>query len=231
LVLGLSLVNITFAAGKLEIGNRDIISVNRPVFSPFDSIVLGTSATLNIYQDSEAKIQIATDSNVEKYIETNINGNILTIQETKGVSLKPTECIVHVYTPNVSNLSISGSGDILLINTIKTDNLSLRISGSGEIKGTIESNNLQIRISGSGELKLTGTSNEAIIDISGSGDINSEDLKIENAKIKISGSGEVKITVNNKLEGETSGSGSIMYKGNPRIDFSGSGSGKIKAIE
>jgi hypothetical protein len=230
-VFGFVNINMIFATGETEIiGNGNIVIVDRTVSLPFNSIELTTGLIINLYQADEPRIEIKADSDIEPYIQTEIDNNVLTIQRTHGVRLRPTECIILVYMPNIASLKSSGSGRIIFMDTIKTDNLKLEITGSGEIEGRIESENLNMRISGSGKIRLSGTSNKAVIGITGSGRIDSENLEIENAEISVSGSGEVRVTVNNRLEGRISGSGDILYKGNPTITFNSSGSGELRAI-
>jgi citrate lyase gamma subunit len=222
------LLNGVFASGRKE-GNGDIVLVNRDV-SSFNSIELSSKATVNIYQNDIDKVTVEIDSNLEKYVKTNIRNNILEIKEKIGVSLNPNKYTVNVYVKNPSNIKISGQGNININNVLKTDSIKLEISGSGKIEGKIESNNLVMDISGSGEINVSGVSTQAEMRISGSGDINAIDMDVERAVVKMSGSGETRINAKNELIGKISGSGNIFYKGNPKIEVDISGKGKISGI-
>jgi hypothetical protein len=229
-IIGLIGINCIFASGRKE-GNGNVVTLERPVSALFDSITLSEKATVNIYQNENPKITLEIDSNLEKYVKTDINNGVLEIKETLRVSLQPNVYIINVYIPNIYALKISGSGNIILKDIILSNELYLNISGSGEIIGNIECNRIETKISGSGGIRLSGKCEEALIEISGSGNYECIDLEIINANVEISGSGDVNITAINSLNGKISGPGNVMYKGNPEIQFENSGKGKIIAIE
>ncbi|MDR1909190.1 MAG: DUF2807 domain-containing protein [Spirochaetaceae bacterium] len=223
-------IHYGFSFGIQEYGNGDIITIDRTISSSFDGIHLETGATVNLYQNPEQKISITVDSNIEKFIQTEIKNGILDIKYWNGYN-RPTQNIINIYTPGIQSIAISGSGTIVIADKITTDSLKTHISGSGEIEGPVECDTLAISIFGSGDIKLNGRSREAEISISGSGDVVCDKLQVNNADIRISGSGAVLIDVADNLKGRIFGSGNILYLGTPRINFRASGSGKISILK
>jgi len=109
---------------------------------------------------------------------------------------------VNVNAPEYDEVSISGSGDINIID-FKNDNLSLNISGSGDITANGEVQTLIAKISGSGLISKSAT-------------------------ITINGSGDAKIWASDSISAQINGSGDIEYSGNPiNVKSKINGSGDI----
>jgi len=169
-------------------------------------------------------------------IVTKVRNNKLIIRYNKPFSFSKStkEIKIKISTPEVEEISISGSADLLAKTDIKTKNMELNITGSGEIHiGNLLSDEIDAEISGSGAIKLAGskTTENLDVDITGSGDFESKNLKVNFATIDISGSGSCKIFANKKIKANITGSGNAKYKGNASIDASISGSGKIRSID
>lgn len=84
---------------------------------------------------------------------------------------------IHVSSPDMNGMRISGSGSIYAENDIQTDDMELKVSGSGKVilKG------------------LQAADAEAAI--SGSGDVTISKSNLDNFKASISGSGSVKALI------------------------------------
>ncbi|MFC1784809.1 head GIN domain-containing protein [Candidatus Neomarinimicrobiota bacterium] len=160
-----------------------------------------------------------------------VSGNIWVIEFEEDCYDKY-ELTLHITVPNISDISLSGSGTIILHDFIDQNNLSLDISGSGDIdinafSGTEK---LTVDISGSGavsgdaDLVDLSTLN---INISGAGNYNGFPIKTDDCSVNISGSGNCYVNVIDNLDIIISGSGNIYYKGNPTININNSGSGSI----
>ena len=224
--------NYVFSNGVPEIGNGNIISIDRPVSSTFTTIILGTNGLLNIYQSEKERISITIDSNLEYYIETEIIDGVLEIKTRKSNGIRPTVNTINVYTPNIEQLSILGTGNIMIIDMIVSESLLLNISGVGKITGKVEcTNDLKLSISGNGNMRIAGKSTFLKIETSGSADIDCSELEVYEAAVRINGSGNVQLNVIDFLEGRIYGSGNILYHGKPRIAFDGFGSGNIRRID
>ena len=125
------------------------------------------------------------------------------------------------------DLSISGSGDILL--EMKAEQVEVKVSGSGEMSLEIEAETVATNISGSGDVEMSGKAASMKTKISGSGSLSAHDLETRSATIRISGSGSCTVHVTDDLEVDISGSGNVEYKGQPRVNLSGSGSGSVRS--
>ena len=187
-------------------GSGNIISENRELTN-FSSINLIGGIDVNIKFSDKYNCTVVSDENLIPYIKTEVVNNNLQISINKNYSsIEGIE--VNVNAPEYDEVSISGSGDINIID-FKNDNLSLNISGSGDITAN-------------GEVQTL------IAKISGSGDIISAELISKSATITINGSGDAKIWASDSISAQINGSGDIEYSGNPiNVKSKINGSGDI----
>jgi hypothetical protein len=201
--------------------------------SSFDEISMGTSGTVYVTQGNETKVEVvASDDRLEK-TEIEVNGNRLVIRNKGSWSWNRNmgDLDVYVVTPDISALSVSGSGKLIVQNKINVNDLDLSVSGSGKLIAGVNAKRIEISISGSGNVELSGTSESFDASISGSGNVRAEDLRTGKCEVTISGSGGCEIFVNETIDARISGSGSVRYHGSPsHVNSKTSGSGSVKKV-
>lgn len=217
------------AQGKIN-GNGNVVTETRST-SEYDAIKISGFFDVDLVAGKEGKITIKGEQNILAAIVVEVENNTLKIYAKKGSNLRPsTGRGVEITVPfeKISELSLSGSGDVTARNQIKNDTFTVRLSGSGDIDLDVASNSFDFSLSGSGDVKLKGTSDTIVVKLSGSGDIEAANLKSKNATVNLSGSGDVKINCNESLTARVAGSGDIKYTGSPeKRDVKVSGSGSI----
>lgn len=197
----------------------------------FDEVSMGISGDLHLKQGSTISLELEGDSDDLEDVITEVKNGTLVIKykNNKGWSFGRDRVTIYLTMPEVSSVSLGGSGKIIGENTIESDDLYLSVSGSGRIEMKLEVDDLTQKISGSGNIEVSGSADRAEISISGSGNLDALDMEVDEYEVKISGSGKCKINVGDSLEANISGSGSVYYKGDPdRIRSNVSGSGKVK---
>ncbi|PLX14775.1 MAG: hypothetical protein C0598_00605 [Marinilabiliales bacterium] len=143
---------------------------------------------------------------------------------------------VYITVKNLDGVSLVGSGDITLENTIKTNNFNIKIVGSGDLVAPLDAKNVQCTIAGSGDVKFSGVSGDLEVNVGGSGDTYAKDLKLNKCKISIAGSGEVSLSGSAvDLKVSVSGSGdtdaSDLKAVNLMAKIAGSGDVKATVVE
>ena len=197
----------------------------------FDGISMGISGDLYLKQGSTTSLKLeGDDDDLEDVITEVKNGKlVIKYKNNKGWSFGRDRVTIYLTMPEVSSVSLGGSGKIIGENTIESDDLYLSVSGSGRIEMEVEADDLTQKISGSGNIKVSGSADRAEASISGSGNLDGLDMEVDHYSVRISGSGKCKISVGDSLEANISGSGSVYYKGDPdKIRSNVSGSGKVK---
>jgi hypothetical protein len=209
-------------------GSGNVVSEDRTIGS-FDSIELGTEASLTLTQDSAGPLHIEAEDNLIDNIETKVENGVLKIYNKGNACFTITKPIrIKVSAEEIKKLSVLGSGKITSTNTIQSDDLDLSVMGSGEIDLDSQAKNIKVNIPGSGGIRLGGNTTTMDVSILGSGYLKAFDLPAQNAKVTITGSGEAEVNVDKELNVSIMGSGSVYYKGNASVSKSVSGSGNVK---
>lgn len=194
----------------------------------FDKIRLSIDADIYYTQDSVYKVEISAQQNILAVMKAEVINNTLRFDFRRNV-WDHNKIKITIHSPDLEELSISGSGDITAENNLNLENLDLSISGSGTVYlPSLTAKSLKATISGSGDVKVSGGKlNTETFIVSGSGDIDAEHVIATNCIIKISGYGDVTVNVTETLDVSISGSGDVSYRGNPDVESDISGSGNL----
>lgn len=95
-----------------------------------------------------------------------------------------------VAIPQLNEIIMSSSGDVLGRGMIKGDNLNLVVSGSGDLKLDVDYDTIRVLMSSSGDVTLMGQCKMIYADIHGSGDLKIQQLIAGESHINATGSGE-----------------------------------------
>lgn len=230
-VYGLFIIGFATNAQSQKIkGNGHVVTETRKT-SEYDAIKSSGFFDIELVAGKEGNITIEGEENIISAIIVEVQDNTLKIYTKKNANLYPSmgkKVEITIPFEKISELALSGSGDIHSKDAIKNDKFVARLSGSGDVDLFVDTNSFEFNLSGSGDVKLKGSSDNLAVRLSGSGDIEASNLKAKNADVSISGSGDVKINCNGSLTAKVSGSGDITYAGNPeKRDVKVSGSGSI----
>lgn len=212
-------------------GSGNIKSENREINEAEKIKVAGD---IDVFIDQgPASVRIEADDNIIPFIETSVNDHWLNIRTRDNTNIHSSQSIkVYVTTPEITDLKVTGSGNIKFNQKFSTDDeTSFSISGSGDITADINAPKVEAHISGSGNLHISGETKDLEIYISGSGNYDGGELKAENANVSIAGSGDAELFADNKLKASVAGSGNVKYKGNPTVDSHIAGSGSVNKAQ
>lgn len=211
-------------------GNGKVITDTRTT-SDYDAIKISGSFNVDLVAGKEGKIILKGEENLVSAIKVEVEDNVLKIYVEKGANIRPSmgkKIEVTIPFEKISELSLSGSGDIQTKSTIKNNKFVAKLSGSGNFNLAVDASNLELNLSGSGNVSLKGNADNFITKLSGSGDIDAVSLQSKNVDVNVSGSGNSRVNCNESLTARVSGSGDIKYTGNPeKRDVKVSGSGNI----
>jgi hypothetical protein len=200
----------------------------------FTGVTLAFSGNVFVTQGSPQKVVIEADKGTMEKIETELHGDNLVLKTRDGHWRDLGKINVYITVPEVDNLSVTGSGDLICESSIKTNELELFVSGSGSLRvSKLEAHEVSAEITGSGDIVVAGTSNndgEMDATITGSGSIKAENFAVSEASVGITGSGSAAVNVTKELETNITGSGSVNYRGNPLINATATGSGKTRSM-
>jgi Putative auto-transporter adhesin, head GIN domain len=198
---------------------------NTPDFSGVEAL---GSIDIEIKKGDSPSVEVEDDDNILPYIETDVNGGVLSVHYRSGTSVTNDHAKVYVTTPSLGKVDATGSSDILIRDTLSNSNkIEMKVTGSGSIRGLVDAPSIEIAISGSGNIDLAGRTRDLNASVSGSGDLHCSDLLSENTTVRVSGSGNAHVFASLSLSATVTGSGDVYYLGNPSspsIHTTGSGS-------
>lgn len=216
--------------GKKIKGNGNITTETRNT-GDYEGIKCAGSMDYILVSGTEGKIKLEGESNLLEHIVTEIKGGNLIVKVEKGVSLSPSwNKTIKITIPfkDINNVSLAGSGDLWNEDKITTSNLDISLAGSGDVILNIEASTVETSLSGSGDITLKGSTDNLSVKLAGSGDIHGFGLQSNHTTASVAGSGDIEIVSNKSLKARVSGSGDIEYKGKPnKEDTKVSGSGSI----
>lgn len=201
----------------------------------FTALSIGIPADVTITKGNKYKVVIKGDEDDLAEIETETDGKWLKIKHDDNYSFwgnKFDDKIkVFITMPNLTGISLAGSGRLISKDKFSTDKFMADVAGSGRVEVFINARETDINISGSGKIILEGSSSEADINITGSGDVEAGKFEVIESDISIAGSGNCTVKVSEKLVTRIVGSGDVYYKGNPKhVNNNSVGSGKIRKL-
>ncbi|QCR21089.1 head GIN domain-containing protein [Pontibacter sp. SGAir0037] len=193
---------------------------------PFSKIESEGDFKVYLTQGSPQKVEVKGEPNILSDLSTEVVDGKWKIRHRSCVR-RSKAVEVYITVPEVSELSINGSGSISSTNSLEAGNLALSVNGSGKANIAAIAERIITRLSGSGEITLSGETNMNTIVLSGSGRIASYSLQADDVIVTLSGSGRADVTALNNLTVTISGSGSVYYDGSPSVSSEISGSGKV----
>jgi hypothetical protein len=224
-------IGLSFASCSKIKGNGPTITESRSV-QGFTRIRAAMSGDVYVRQDSVYKVEIHAQKNIIDVLNTTVSDGQLKIDFDHNKRIGNHDRVeIFISCPNVTGLSVSGSGNITAMNKLSPSGIDLNVSGSGTISiPELNTGNIDAGISGSGDIVvLNGQAGSVKTDISGSGYLDLMGVVATTANTRTSGSGDTKVNVSDELAVKISGSGDVYYRGRPRITTNISGSGKLIA--
>ncbi|EAQ38905.1 hypothetical protein MED134_02880 [Dokdonia sp. MED134] len=216
--------------GKSVKGNGELQTITRNV-GDYDAINVAGFFNVTLVAGNEGELTIEGESNLLEYIETEVDGDRLTIKVKNKQNLKTSwgkDIKIRVPFRDLNQVSLSGSGEIMSTDVIKANNFRVSVSGSGDINLVVEASSTESRVTGSGDLVLRGSTRDHETSVTGSGDLEAGRFKADNVDAKVTGSGDIRVSCEKSIRARVTGSGDIEYVGNPtKQDTKVSGSGDI----
>jgi hypothetical protein len=213
-------------------GNGNITTQTRSA-GQFNSIDVSGSIDVYVKQDSASSVKVEADDNLQQYIETIDDGNVLRIKTREGYNIKSSRQVkVYVSSAMFKRFEASGACDIFSEGRITgSSDINVNLSGSCDVTLELSAPKILADVSGACTVKLKGETRDFNIKASGSTDIKCFDLVADNIDLNISGAGDAEVHANTKLSGDISGAASVNYKGTAQTDMHTSGATSVKKVD
>lgn len=211
-------------------GNGNMTTETRTT-GDYDGIKCAGSMDYILVAGTEGKIKIEGEENLLKHIITEVKNGNLIVKVEKGINLRPSwNKTIKITIPfkDISSVSLAGSGDLWNEDVITSNDFDVSLAGSGDVIINVQASSVEGSLAGSGDLTLKGKTNYLKVRVAGSGNIHGFGLQANHTTVSVAGSGDAEVVSNKSLKARVSGSGDIEYRGNPsKEDTKVSGSGSI----
>lgn len=187
-------------------------------------------------QKGAPSVVVYTSDNIINLLDIRVKDNTLQIGFKKNTRVTYDKLEVHVSSPDLSAVSIAGSGDFIFTNGLTTEkDLKINIAGSGDVKGKdIRCANMQAHIAGSGNINIEAVASQQLkTSVSGSGDMSIKNIAANDVTASIAGSGTIVMSgAAQEASFSIAGSGDLFADGleTKKVSTSIAGSGDIKCF-
>ena len=213
-------------------GNGNITTQTRSA-GHFNSIDVSGNIDVYARQDSTPAIKVEADENLQQYIQTLDDGEVLRIKTQEGYNLNSSRQIkVYVSSAMFKKFEASGACAIFSDGKITSaSNMNIDLSGSCSTTLDLNAPKISADVSGACTVNLKGQTKDFEISGSGSTTLKCFDLLAENVSVDISGAGDAEVYASVKLSGSISGAADVHYKGAAQTDIHTSGASSVKKAD
>ena len=212
--------SFTLLASCKKIKPSKIIITEQRYYETFTELDVSDAFEVDVtYSDSDNKVSVEANQNLQSKIVTDITNGKLTIKLKPNIRIKSSATLkVHIIVPELTKIKASGASRVEFLNELNTNSLNLDLSRASSLKGNLNLNSCNFDLSGASNVELTGNINTAIIELSGASSIGNYNCNIDTLSIDLSGASSGSLTVNEIINIDASGASSLNYKGNGTIN-------------
>lgn len=193
---------------------------------------IATSGNFKIVlKQGAAAIEVSTDDNLLKIVETEVSGDELKISTKNEIcNDKPIE--IDITNPNFAAVKSSGTLDLSADGQLNVKDFDMELAGVSKVNLDLTAANVKTLANGSSEINLKGQAAANNVTLNGSANLNALDFIVATYKIETRGDAHCKVNVLSELSVNVSGAGDVQYKGNPaKINNENAGSSSLKKIQ
>ena len=216
----------------------------------FKGIDVSGGFDVTLVQGNTESLTLTAQKNLFDHITVEVdNGTLKVYTRNNLMATQPMKA--RIIFKSISNLKVSGGGDVTSETPVNVEALDVYISGGGDFSSVINSEEMKCHISGGGDAEIGGKTKSYNLEVSGGGNIKSEvnasviycriagggDLYLRNedktseADIDINGGGNIDMKINaEKLKCSVTGGGDAdLYGQASEFEITINGGGNLKA--
>lgn len=194
----------------------------------FTDVAVGGTAELTVTEGKVFSVEVTTDSGLQKYVTTRVEGSQLVIEQEYAMLGSSPRVQITVTLPELTALAVSGSATAS-VPELRAERFRLSASGASSVDVTAITSELTVDASGSADVNHRGSTDNASLSISGSADVDGANLTALTASLDASGSSDSSLRVIDTLDANVSGSATVTYFGKPTVYDDVSGAADVRA--
>ncbi len=218
--------------------------------SDFHGIEVSGGFDVILIQGNSESATVTAQENLFDYITIKVEDGTLKIY-TRNNIMATQQLKARITFKSISDLNVSGGGDVSGETPVNVEGLSVNITGGGDFSSIINSGEVRCHITGGGDAEIKGNIKDYNLDITGGGDLKSEvnasvifcritgggDLflrsteKTSDAVLDIIGGGDMDVEINTeKLKCSVAGGGDATLSGQAtEFEINLNGGGDVNA--
>ena len=185
------------------------------------------------FSDTEEKIQIEANSNLQQYIVVEKQDNQLVISLKDNLNIEGSSTLnVHITTKHLDTFLAEGASTIQLENELNESYVSIDLSGACSFTGSLFADEIDVELDGASNINIAGNSMNMEVSASGASNFHDYGFETNNFTCDINGASNVYLTIQETMNVVASGGSTVYYKGNGVIvDQVLSGGSTIKKMD
>ncbi len=206
--------------------SNDVTTIDKTV-SGYTKLNVSDPFTVYVtFSDTEEKVQVEANSNLQKYISVKKQNNQLVIDLENNLNINGSSVLnVYITTKTLDAFYAAGASTIQLQNELYQSNVSIELSGACTFKGSMYVSDLYADLQGSSNLNLSGSSSNIELDANGASNMMDYGFETNNFKCDINGGSNVYLTIQQGMNVVADGGSNVYYKGNGVVNNQDLGGG------
>jgi hypothetical protein len=218
--IGLMVIALFVSSCDTEsIRASDEVSTREYSFADYSGLqISGDFDAFVRFSETEERIEIETNTNLQDKILVSKDGNTLKIRLNNNVNVRGNATMkAYITTQNISDYRISGDSYVELENVLLSDHVSIDVTGDSHFIGEIEATTLFVDLKGDSEVDAFGTTNTLNADLSGDSELKDYNMVVADLILKLTGNSEAILSVSETIDVDASGDSELNYRGGAEI--------------
>ena len=201
------------------IPSNNVTTIEKNI-SGYSKLNVSDPFTVNItFSDSEEKILVEANNNLQAYINVEKQNNWLVIWLDDNVNIDGNSTLnIYITTNNINEFDATGAAGIYLQNDLNTNDIEIDLTGACYFSGTVYATDLNSNLTGASKLNITGEVNSFDIEAAGGSTMEGFDFMTKHFVAELEGASNVSLTVTEDLNVKANGASNVYYKGDGVIE-------------
>lgn len=218
----------------------------------FSGIKASNGIKVNFTQANNQSVVVETDTDLQKYVVTEVKNGILVLRtdNTDGKKLTFKKLLVTIQAPKLSSVSLTSGAQLNTLNTIKENSFKADLSSGSNLTAEVdakESTSIDMTSGSSARLAvntnlfsfsgtsgsnatITGNTNSASFDLTSAATCNAQNLISQDIMVSATSGSNLKVNASQSIGGTVTSGASVRYKGSAVSKVKTSSGGSVKTF-
>jgi hypothetical protein len=198
--------------------SNDLTTVNKNITGYTQLNVSDPFTVYVTFSNTEEKIQVQANSNLQQYITVEKQNNQLVISLDDNVTINGSSVLnVYITTNQLEGFYAAGASTIQLQNDLNTFNVTINLTGASTFSGALFINELNTNLTGASNMNISGTSASVDLEATGASNMRDYGFATSHFTCDLDGACSAYLTIQQTLNVKARGASNVYYKGNGTV--------------